>query len=392
MGKAMASRRERFYNEAYSQAREAGLNDAQARLAASQAALETGYGRSVVGNNYFGVKAGSSWNGPTVSARTWEDTANGPVRETARFRSYDNPANSFGDWARTVSRKWSDAFTAPTFNEAVEGLNYGRRGGYATDRKYGDKLRAIDARYGPQAEATTGIMSAINTPENATPMARPMSLAEQYGLLDQARGMQRDIGLLRQDVAAQDPMGQLKRDLIARNKAYEMATAPAPGGLLEALPEAPVTAAAPPEVDVPEVTAYDQTPQPVETPFGSVMSSQPTGGLLSADEQAMVDAQNMRLAEMGPNRGAQFAGAAKKGLSAFGGGVLGGMLLGPIGAVAGGLLGPTIVNSMSGGANFPAAPKSTPKGDGRMTEYGDRVRSESKQFDRAVRSGRGGLW
>lgn len=382
----MASRRERFYNEAYNQARQAGLNDAQARLAASQASLETGYGRSVVGNNYFGVKAGSSWNGPTVSARTWEDTANGPVRETARFRSYENPVNSFGDWARTVSRKWSDAFTAPTFNEAVEGLNYGKQGGYATDRKYGDKLRAIDARYGPQAESTTGIMSAINPSASATPMARPMSLAEQYGLLDQARGMQRDIGLLRQDVAAQDPMGQLKRDLIARNKAYEMATAPAPGGLLEALPEAPVG------IDVPEVTAYDQTPPEVETPFGSVMSSQPTGGLLSPDEQAMVDAQQARLAEMGPNRGVQFGRAAKKGLGAFGGGLLGGMLLGPLGAVAGGLLGPTILNSVTQSPNFPAAPKSTPKGDGRLNDYGRQVQRESRQFDSAVRSGKGGLW
>lgn len=387
----MASQRERFYNEAYSQARQAGLNDAQARLAASQAALETGYGRSVVGNNYFGVKAGSSWNGPTVTAGTWEDTANGPVRETARFRSYENPVNSFGDWARTVSRKWSDAFTAPTFNEAVEGLNYGKQGGYATDRKYGDKLRAIDARYGPQADATTGIMSAINPAEAATPMARPMSLAEQYGLLDQARGMQRDIGLLRQDVAAQDPMGQLKRDLIARNKAYEMATAPAPGGILEALPEAPVTTvSAPQEVDVPTVTAYDQPPATNNTPFGSVMS--PQGGLLSPDEMSMVDAQQARLAEMGPNRRVQLGNAMKKGVGAFGGGVLGGMLLGPLGAVAGGLLGPTILNAATQSPNFPKAPRSTPKGDGRLNEYGERVRSESKQFDRAVSSGRGGLW
>jgi hypothetical protein len=390
----MASQRERFYNDAYSQARQAGLNDAQARLAASQAALETGYGRSVVGNNYFGIKAGSSWNGPTVTASTWEDTANGPVREKARFRSYESPVNAFGDWARTVSSKWSDAFTAPTFNDAVEGLNYGRQGGYATDRKYGSKLRAIDAKYGPQADATTGIMSAINPAESATPMARPMSLAEQYGLLDQARGMQRDIGLLRQDVAAQDPMGQLKRDLIARNKAYEMATAPAPGGLLEALPESPTTTVnAPPTagVDVAPVNAYEQMPTQPETPFGSVMSA-PTGGLLSPDEQAMVDAQQMRVAEMGPNRGVQFGKAAKKGLSAFGGGVLGGMLLGPLGAVAGGLLGPSIVNNLTSAKNFPEAPKGTPKGDGKMTEYGERVQRESKQFDRAVKSGKGGLW
>lgn len=221
---------------------------------------------------------------------------------------------------------------------------------------------------------------------------KKLSMAEQYGLLDQARGMQRDIGLLRQDVAAQDPMGQLKRDLIARNKAYEMATAPAAGGLLEGLPEAPVaTVEGPAGSSV--VSAYDQPAQAGASPFNSVMGGSPgSPGLLSAQEQDMVNAQQARLADMGLNRRVQFANAAKKGLSAFGGGVLGGMLLGPLGAVAGGLLGPTIVNGMTSAGNYPAAPKNTPRGDGRMTEYGERVQRDSKQFDRAVKSGRGGLW
>ncbi|RVI91829.1 glycoside hydrolase family 73 protein [Sinorhizobium meliloti] len=243
------SKRE-FVESAYRQARESGLNDTQARLAASQAALETGYGRSVVGNNYFGIKAGSSWNGPSVSAGTWEDTANGPVRERARFRSYSNPVSAFGDWASTVGRRWSSAFNAPTFNEAVEGLNYGQPGGYATDRNYGAKLRSINARYGPQADQVDGIMSAINPAQSVTPMARPMTMAEQYGLLDQARGMQRDMGLLRQDVMEQDPMGQLRRDLLAREAAYKMATAPAPA-------TAPIDV---PEVETPSaMTAFAPT-------------------------------------------------------------------------------------------------------------------------------------
>lgn len=221
-------------------------------------------------------------------------------------------------------------------------------------------------------------------------MARPMSLAEQYGLYDAGRTAARDIGLLRQDVAAQDPMGQLKRDLIARNKAYEMATAPAPGGLLEALPEAPVaTVGVEGAAGSPVVTAYDQAPQADASPFNSVMGNQ---GLLSPQEQEMMAAQQARVAGMGPNRNAQLAKAAKKGLGAFGGGLLGGMLLGPLGAVAGGLLGPTILNSVTQSPNFPAAPQNTPKGDGRLTDYGRQVQRESGQFDRAVRSGSSGLW
>lgn len=371
--------RERFVDEAYANARAAGLNDTQARLAASQAALETGFGRSVVGNNYFGIKAGSSWNGPSVTAGTWEDTASGPVRERARFRSYENPANAFSDWASTVGSRWSSAFNAPTFNEAVEGLNYGQPGGYATDRNYGAKLRSINARYGPQAEEVDGIMSAINPAQSVTPMARPMSVAEQYGLLDTARGLNRDMGLLRQDVMEQDPMGQIRRDLLAREAAYKMATAPAPQ---------PIDV---PDVETPStMTAY--------TPGASVMAGTPAeasasvGGLLSPDEYDMVRQQEMNLTDMGPNRLAQVGNFAKGALTRIGGGILGGALLGPLGAVAGGLLAPKAVESLTRKDGFPDKPKNTSKGDGRMTDYGRSVQRDSRQFDRAVRSGTGGLW
>lgn len=394
-GAAMKISKREFVESAYRQARESGLNDTQARLAASQAALETGYGRSVVGNNYFGIKAGSSWNGPSVTAGTWEDTANGPVRERARFRSYSNPVSAFGDWASTVGRRWSSAFNAPTFNEAVEGLNYGQPGGYATDRNYGAKLRSINARYGPQAEEVDGIMSAINPRETAVPTPRPMSLAEQYGLLDTARGLTRDIGLLRQDVMEQDPMGQLRRDLLAREAAYKMATAPAPQPeQLQMPPPSPL-----PPIDVPEPTAMTAYAPTAEAMAGTpANASASVGGLISPEEQAMVRDQQIRLAEQGPNRRARLGGMAKKGLGAFGGGLLGGMLLGPIGAVAGGLLGPALANHMTTGPRgtgvnyFPEVPKNTPRGDGRQTDYGRSVQRESRQFDRAVRSGRGGLW
>src|SRR5882762_9864619 len=42
------------------------------RILLAQAAIETGWGRSVVGNNIFGIKAGSSWSGDTVNAATHE--------------------------------------------------------------------------------------------------------------------------------------------------------------------------------------------------------------------------------------------------------------------------------------------------------------------------------
>lgn len=201
--------RKDFFNEAYTSARAAGLNDTQARLAASQAALETGYGKSVVGNNYFGIKAGKSWGGPAVTAGTWEDTGKGAVRERARFRAYDNPAKSFSDWASTVSKRWGDAFNAPTLEQAISGLRYGKPGGYATDRNYGAKLRAINAKYGPQADQVDGIMSAVNPAQTVVPTAKPVQSA---GLVDPMQQLQRnrEIGLLGMEATNSQPMRDMR--------------------------------------------------------------------------------------------------------------------------------------------------------------------------------------
>lgn len=239
-----------------------------------------------------------------------------------------------------------------------------------------------------QAQQSTGIMAAVNPispgiveraalPAATTAFAeiegtKPVgginpfaekpkyTLAEQYGLYGQGQAAARNLGLLAQDVASMTP------------QTYPVANAPQPQPMAQ-------------PVSVPEV-------EPVSVQPASYSSPAVQQGLLSPQEQLAIDAQAGYLAGQPVNRRAQIGGALKKGASAFGGGVLGGLLLGPIGAVAGGLLGPTIVNGLTGATNYPAAPQSAPRGDGKLTEYGERVRGESKQFDRAVRSGRGGLW
>ncbi|MHC2481552.1 glycoside hydrolase family 73 protein [Rhizobium leguminosarum] len=163
----MASRQKEFYGRVYNDARSAGLSDAQARLAASQASLETGYGKSAVGNNYFGVKAGSSWKGPVSNAGTWENVNGKNVNTRANFRAYENPFSSLLDWSKTLNRNFPSSYVADDFDTAVSGLNDGRFGSYATDPNYGSKLRSIDRNnYGPQL----GIMSVIDPP---TPSPRP---------------------------------------------------------------------------------------------------------------------------------------------------------------------------------------------------------------------------
>jgi hypothetical protein len=135
---------EEFVRTVYEAARNIGLPDAQARVAAAQAAQETGYGQHVEGNNYFGIKAGDSWDGERQDVRTWEEINGRRVDITDSFRVYDNPEDSLRDWAEMVSRNFPDVMSASTFEEAAQGLNNGRYGSYATDSGYVSNLGWIE--------------------------------------------------------------------------------------------------------------------------------------------------------------------------------------------------------------------------------------------------------
>ena len=130
-------------------AREIGV-DPHALLA--QAALETGWGRSVPCNgngdcsfNLFGIKAGSQWSGATVSVPTLEFEDGVAVRKVERFRSYESAADSFRDYAGLIrdNVRYEDALGAggdvASFASALQ------RGGYATDPGYARKIVAVAA-------------------------------------------------------------------------------------------------------------------------------------------------------------------------------------------------------------------------------------------------------
>lgn len=70
----------------------------------AQAALETGWGKSVMraedgssSHNLFGIKAGQSWQGGQARAITSEFRDGAMVKETAQFRSYSSYQDSFHD-------------------------------------------------------------------------------------------------------------------------------------------------------------------------------------------------------------------------------------------------------------------------------------------------------
>jgi flagellar protein FlgJ len=119
------------------------------RLLLAQAALETGWGRSLPNedgassHNLFGIKAGASWNGAAVEHLTLEheNGVTGPRRES--FRAYASAAESFGDYVQLIS-------TAERYAGALEhggsAEAYARgvtEAGYATDPAYADKWLAI---------------------------------------------------------------------------------------------------------------------------------------------------------------------------------------------------------------------------------------------------------
>lgn len=111
----------------------------------AQAALESGWGRSMPGNNIFGVKAGSDWTGGTVQAYTHEISATGETGETAGFRAYPNVSAAVADYVRLIAQntRYRAALDAGNDPQA-----YGQAlvaGGYATDPDYASKLAAVAA-------------------------------------------------------------------------------------------------------------------------------------------------------------------------------------------------------------------------------------------------------
>jgi len=135
-----------YVQQVYNSARQMGLNDTVARLAAAQSAIETAYGTKVVGNNYFGIKAGKSWDGPVVGSATKEEVGGNLVSTNANFRSYDGFSQSLSDWYGRIQARWPEVLNAKNIEEAAAALKAGQKGGYATDSDYAAKVVNVSAR------------------------------------------------------------------------------------------------------------------------------------------------------------------------------------------------------------------------------------------------------
>ncbi|MHC8340384.1 flagellar assembly peptidoglycan hydrolase FlgJ [Pseudomonas sp. HLT2-19-2] len=120
------------------------------RYLVAQAALETGWGKSVMraqdgssSHNLFGIKASSNWKGESARAITSEFRNGEMVKETAQFRSYDSYKDSFHDLVtllQTNNRYQDVVKSADNPEQFVREL---QKAGYATDPDYASKISRI---------------------------------------------------------------------------------------------------------------------------------------------------------------------------------------------------------------------------------------------------------
>jgi flagellar protein FlgJ len=108
----------------------------------AQAALESGWGARVRGNNLFGIKGDKSWAGPTVDVPTHEVVNGERIAITDKFRAYNSWTDCLQDRAQFFFR---NPRYAKCFRETT-GAGWARAvaaAGYATDPGYADSLIAI---------------------------------------------------------------------------------------------------------------------------------------------------------------------------------------------------------------------------------------------------------
>ncbi len=132
------------------------------RIIVAQSALETGYGKSAPGNNYFGIKSHGQPGGQTLP--TTEIAAGQPIRINDSFRTYDSPEASAKGYADFLlnNPRYKPLMAAQGLDNQLREL---QASGYATDPQYAAKVgqiaRSIDgkktaARTSASAQARTG--------------------------------------------------------------------------------------------------------------------------------------------------------------------------------------------------------------------------------------------
>lgn len=121
-----------------------------AHVLVAQAALETGWGKSIIKQadgsssyNLFGIKSHGVWQGESAKVTTTEYRNGQAVREKASFRSYDSYEESFNDYVEFLQ---ANGRYQQALSKTGNGEQFARelqRAGYATDPLYANKINQI---------------------------------------------------------------------------------------------------------------------------------------------------------------------------------------------------------------------------------------------------------
>lgn len=124
--------------------------DVDPRALVAQAALETGWGQRLIrdgagvsGNNLFGIKADSRWEGERIAVKTLEYDRGTPRRIHDEFRVYPSLQDGFEDYVDFLkgNARYEPATRGGLTPEEFAGSL--QDAGYATDPNYVDKIKVI---------------------------------------------------------------------------------------------------------------------------------------------------------------------------------------------------------------------------------------------------------
>jgi hypothetical protein len=150
---------DKMYGSLLAAAKEKGIKNPEviAELGATQASLESAYGKRMVGNNAFGIKAKPGGEG--VTANTQEFEGGRMVNRREKFRRYDDVTESAGDYIDFLqkNKRYKGVLAAENIDDAIAAQ---AKTGYATDPAYGGKLSSIQRKMSRRTSGSTNVADA----------------------------------------------------------------------------------------------------------------------------------------------------------------------------------------------------------------------------------------
>ena len=148
------------------------------RIIVAQAALESAWGKSAPGQNYFGVKSHGVPGGQTFATHEYVNGQRVPQQDS--FRTYAGPQESVAGYADFVLRN-------PRYGEfrAAQGLDAQaaalQRSGYATDPAYGAKVLQIAQGLDDSGAPAPQQVASAPMPMAPAPQPQPQPQAAPQG-------------------------------------------------------------------------------------------------------------------------------------------------------------------------------------------------------------------